>query len=82
LSIPYQAPDFSKYLNVSRTGNDLDRQIRKEIYDHYSETYDFIAARFGKPEISRLWRNYRAFSADYSDGQNPSTGCMDKHPAV
>ena len=62
LSIPYVTPDFNKQKNVSRTDNEIDAGVRRMVYDRYRQTYDFIADRYGKEFLSKIWSNYRALA--------------------
>lgn len=62
LDIPFVEPDFTRRLNVS-SGDPLDASGRLAIYQHYRETYDYVASRFGHAELSRIWANHREFSA-------------------
>jgi len=61
LGVEYRAPDFKKQVNVSRTEHELGEEIRREIFDFYRDTYDFIGGRFGADRVKRLWKSYRHF---------------------
>jgi Sulfotransferase family len=63
LSLPYVAPNFERQINVSRNTNETDPELRKEIFDFYRDTYEFVASRFGRNEIRAMWANYDAFSS-------------------
>jgi len=62
LSIPYIKPDFERKFNASRTGHEIDKLLRKEIYMSYEGVYKYMVERFGNSRIAELWESHREFS--------------------
>lgn len=61
LDIPFVAPDLSRQINVSRNDSVLDATTRAAVFEHYRDTYAFVARRFGADLVRDLWANYREF---------------------
>ncbi|MDX5363463.1 MAG: sulfotransferase [Pseudazoarcus pumilus] len=61
LDLPFVTPDFSRELNVSRNDNLLDTAARRVVFEHYRPTYDYIAQRFGRDLMRKVWGNYCEF---------------------
>jgi hypothetical protein len=61
LDIEYMDADFGKFVNVSRTGNVIDEELRRRIYLHLGSVYGFVKDRFGAERIRGLWESERTF---------------------
>ncbi|MCW9088640.1 MAG: sulfotransferase [Gammaproteobacteria bacterium] len=61
LSIDYIEPDFGRKVNVSRTNNLIDDDVKREVFDYYRPTFEFVAERFGRDFIQGLWPSYEQF---------------------
>jgi hypothetical protein len=58
LGIDMHEPEFELRKNVSPKSESLDARAERAVVDSYRETYDFIARRFGRDRMARLWRSY------------------------
>lgn len=61
LGLSHIPGDFAKEVNVSRTDNVIDPELRRQIYFHYRTVYEFVAERFGEERVNMLWKNRTAF---------------------
>ncbi|MCE2680765.1 MAG: 3'(2'),5'-bisphosphate nucleotidase CysQ [Burkholderiales bacterium] len=55
LEIPLVKPDFNHKTNVSRTNNQINPELLKEIYSHYEPVYEFVSKKFGVEFIREIW---------------------------
>lgn len=61
LGISYVKPDFQKKVNVSNTRVVISDDVKREVFDFYKETYNFISSRYGKEFLASIWSNYQKF---------------------
>lgn len=64
LDIEYVEPDFRKMVNVARTDNPIHDELRRRVYDHYRDVYDFVAERFGEEKVSSIWKSRRDYRSN------------------
>ena len=64
LDMPYRQPDFSRWINASRTRNRIPQQLKVDISEFYSPVYAYLATRFGEKIIKGLWENYALADQD------------------
>jgi hypothetical protein len=55
LGIPYAAPDFGKFVNVSRTDNRLPEECRLRIFGSVADQYRYYTDEFGEDRIRSVW---------------------------
>lgn len=56
--IPYHEPEVDRAVNVSRTSNVIDDEVRAEVFREYRDVYAFIDARFGTAATADIWKRY------------------------
>lgn len=61
LDIEYVPGEVGRMVNVSRTGNVIDEELRRKMCDHFEPIYRFAKNRFGKERIQRLWEGEKEF---------------------
>jgi hypothetical protein len=57
LNLKYAIPDFEKKVNVSRTETLIPDELKFEIVNFYSSTYEYLFSKFGREQILSLWEN-------------------------
>lgn len=58
LEIPFREPKLDKKMNVSRTENEIDPALLREIYQHYGDVYAGVRARFGAATVDAMWKRH------------------------
>lgn len=57
LNLQYAVPDFEKRVNVSLTETLIPEELKFEIVNFYSSTYEYMFSKFGREQILSLWEN-------------------------
>jgi hypothetical protein len=59
MGIDYAAPDFDLRINTTERKEALEEEVIAEVVRYYRDTYSFVAGRFGRDLVARLWPNIR-----------------------